>query len=713
MSAVLPDPPVLHLPDEDPQALADAVLAVSGAASQLGVLGSHLTGPAATAPGWLGDDAVAAAAQIAAVAEVAREAHQALGEAASRLARHADLLAETRGAITAMRTEQEDDYAAASSRLADVLLHPAVPTAPSHPAVIVVLGDDLRTANAARLRRHGTLLAELHADAIETARVLVAASAAVGGSGRPGDGVRVVAALAARLPGWGDGELSARGAGLARTLLGPGTREELESRARAALPYAGSAAFADALLRVLGPDGFRTLLAALPVQGLESGSATARLLAFALGGAQRAGSVVDPVGEVFGARYVRERAPGTDDDLVALGLATVLAAAAPSGPGAIPSATVARWGGQMLRREQWWRAVTPAAARARDRAGPMYAEQPDPVVEVVRFLAASGDQAASAVLLGDAAVWKALLGRPVAGFPDAGAALRQIVQLAGSAPGPHGEAAVHAGLTALGTGLADGDPDHWPADRATADALAFPLAQAVGSHPGTAAGVLLAAGAARAPVTGGTDAALRGLGYLSIDAGAAAVVQTALGRWGRDHAGALIGGAMPVAPVVVGSYVAVREYGQRLAYALHGFRMRDEAELRQGLWNWTAGLLLNVALPKWYADIGGAVEPFVAHLVGADGTWDNGRDTGLVFGREDAAAVAEVELSGPSGEAAGTIGAAAATAFGRAGQVLGLPLPPESPQWSWVEAAIDAVPMPELRLVVVDGHARVLGKEAH
>jgi hypothetical protein len=486
------------------------------------------------------------------------------------------------------------------------------------------------------------------------------------------------------------------------------TREEVEARAREALPYAGSAAFADALLRVLGPAGLRWLLLDLPTQGLDARSAAARLLAAALGGARPSGAVVDPVGEVLDATYVRERAPGTDDDLVALGLATVLAASPAAGPGAIPAGTVARWGGQVLRREQWWRSISPAAARAGERAGPMHAAEPDPVAEVLGHLAASGDPAASAALLGDGAVWKALLGRPVAGFPDDGAALRQVVALAGADPGPAGDAAVHAGLAALGTGLADGDPDHWPADRSTADALSFPLAQALALHPGATAGVLLAA-CARGPLTGASDAALRGLGYLSIEPGAAAEVQAALARWGAARLASPSPADVPVPALVVGSFVAVREYGQRLAYALHGFELRDEAELRQGLWNWTVGLLLNFALPKWYGDVGGAIEPFAAHLVGADGTWDNGRDTGLVFDAEDAAAVAEVELAGAGGGDVARVGAAAQAGFGRAGRVLGLPLPPESPEWSWLEAALDAVPMPQLQSMLVDGWTRRFG----
>lgn len=709
MSAVLPDPPELELPDENPHALDDAVTAIAGAAFQLGVLGAHLEGPAATAPGWLGDDAAAAAAQVGAVAGVARDAHQALDTATGRLRRHADLLETTRRAIARLRSEQQEEYAAAAARLADVLLHPAVPTAPQHPAAVVVLGDELRTANAARQRRHGALLAELRADAVDTARVLVAAAAAVGGTGRPGDGVRVFTTLAGRLPGWGDGELSARAAELARELLGPGTREELESRAAAALPYAGTEAFADALLRVLGPDGLRLLVYALPVQGLGADSATARLLALALGGARRTGAVVDPVGEVLDATYVHERTPGIDDDLVALGLATVLAAAAPTGPGAISAATASRWGGQVMRREQWWRSITPAADGARDRAGAGYATAPDPVDEVIRFLGAAGDPAAAAAVVPDVPSWDLLVKRPELAVSDS-QALSRFVELVGEHPGPDGDAAVRAGLDALAAGMADEDPNHWQVARQMADVVSFPLAAGLAKHPDVLSGVLLAA-------TDGTQsttdrAALRALGYVSLDPGATSTLDASIAGWAREHANVVDSSSVLVAPQAVGSFVAVRQYGQRLAYALHGFEVRDAAKAAEKFWNLTVGLLVNLA-PGKGGVVGGILEPFAAHVLGYDGTWDNGQDTGLVFDPGEAAAVAEVELGGGPGGATGALGATAAGGFLRAGGILGMPLPPTSPEWIWWQALIDAIPGPELPRKLAEQEIEQLLRGAH
>lgn len=708
MSPVLPDPPPLEMPDEDPAALADAVTAVSGAASQLGILGVHLTGPAAAAPDWLGDDAAAAAAQVAAVTAVARAAHEALGSASDRLSRHAEVLADVRRSITALRRQQQDDHAAAAARLADVLVHPVVPTSPGHPPVVVALGDELRAADAARQRRHAALLAQLHSDAAGTARVLADAASVVGGTGRPDDSARVLAALAVRLPGWGDGELSARGAALARFLMGPMTRDEMESRARAAAPYAGTTAFADALLAGLGSDGLRWLLSALPAERLDGGSDTAGLLALALGGARRSGAVVDPVGEVLDATYVRERAPGADDDMVALGLAAVLSAAVPTGPGAIPAATVARWGGQVFRREEWWRSTSSGAARALDRAGPMNAGQADPVEQVIRFLAAAGDPSAAVAVLPDRASWEIVLQRSELAV-SADDVLRRMVELIAAVPGAAGDTAVRAGLEALGAGIADEDANHWLVVRSMADTVSFPLAAALAEHPDVLSGVLLAAAGSEAP-SAADRLALRALGYVSVDPGSASVLGAAVAGWARAHAGDIGELSLPVGALAVGSLVAVRENGQRLLYALHGFDARDAAESAHRVWNWTAYPVLNFAMPAWTCGIGAAVEPFLAHAWKADGTWDNGRDTGLVFDRPDAEAVAEVELGSDSGQPDDALRAAASTGFVRAGRVLGAPLPPESPEWDFWGALMGVGPGSDMVKPAWGGVERMLGR---
>ena len=119
------------------------------------------------------------------------------------------------------------------------------------------------------------------------------------------------------------------------------------------------------------------------------------------------------------------------------------------------------------------------------------------------------------------------------------------------------------------------------------------------------------------------------------------------------------------------------------------------------------GLAVNL-VPKTAGAAAGFAEPFAAHFLGYDGIWDNGRDTGLSFDREEAAAVAEVELGGNSKGADHAVGGAAATAFGRASRVLGVPLPPVPPEWCWWRVAMDAVPFPELPKMLIEQQVRLL-----
>jgi hypothetical protein len=188
------------------------------------------------------------------------------------------------------------------------------------------------------------------------------------------------------------------------------------------------------------------------------------------------------------------------------------------------------------------------------------------------------------------------------------------------------------------------------------------------------------------------DAALRGLGLISCDPSGAAVVQQAVAGW------ALRAPADPDTPVdrlpaatALGAFVAVREYGQRLAYALHGFAAREAAVDRQNVFDWTAGLLQ--FLPGGVGSLAGVVVPFAAHRLHADGTWDNGADRGLVFGPEDSAAVANVQLGPGTGA---TVAARARAAFLRTAATLGVPVPPRSPVWRMEEVALNAHPIPDI-----------------
>ena len=84
----LPDPARLDPPPGDPAALADLATRLDAAAAFLGDLPGRLGRAPAAACGWVGDDAVAADAQVARVGDLARSAAEALGGAAARVRRH-------------------------------------------------------------------------------------------------------------------------------------------------------------------------------------------------------------------------------------------------------------------------------------------------------------------------------------------------------------------------------------------------------------------------------------------------------------------------------------------------------------------------------------------------------------------------------------------------------------------------------------------------
>jgi hypothetical protein len=117
VTVVVPAPVPLDLPPGEPQALDELVERVSAACFCLGVLETALTGPAGSAPGWHGDDASTAVAQVAGLIALAREGSGALRTAAGRIAAHRDLLTDVRRRIGALVAQQDDDHAAAWGRL--------------------------------------------------------------------------------------------------------------------------------------------------------------------------------------------------------------------------------------------------------------------------------------------------------------------------------------------------------------------------------------------------------------------------------------------------------------------------------------------------------------------------------------------------------------------------------------------------------------------
>jgi len=99
-------------------------------------------------------------------------------------------------------------------------------------------------------------------------------------------------------------------------------------------------------------------------------------------------------------------------------------------------------------------------------------------------------------------------------------------------------------------------------------------------------------------------------------------------------------------------------------------------------------------LPGAIGSAAGMGLPFAAHALGPDGTWDNGRDSGLVFGAGDGAAAGAVRLHQMPGAAAEAVAARAGKGFGLTSDILGVPRPPISPTWSWQRAAVEGAPLP-------------------
>jgi hypothetical protein len=677
MTVFLPPPVPLDMPPGDPAGLADLARTAARASFRMALLDGHLTGPAAAAPGWLGDDAEAAVVQLRRLGELVREGSAALDAAAQRVSLHHERLLSVRSFVTALREHQEADFAVAEYQLARLVDPAAQMSSATEDLQAVAVVEELAAAEGGRRRQHAAAIEEFAQDAAGTAHALAEASAVFGGTGSREDAGRAVAYLAAELPGWGDAELRGRGRALAESftglLLSPRERDAL---AREAVPYAGSDAFAGALLRGMGVDGIRETLSLLGDGVLPAGNALARLLGRALGAAQSTGAH-DPVSVVLDATYVDRDDYGVEPDLIALGIGVVLASVGPSVSGGPPPATVVGWGRQILARERELGSGL-TQTRAVDRAYPLSdAMVPfDPMAMVARNLARVPDPGYAAALLGDTSTWSQLLARTW----DDGVSFGDLVRRAADDPGPAGQTSVRSGLQALGTGLGDhGDPARWTVDQDTAAAVAPALGAALAGHVSVAVAELGVG--VDTESAAGSDDALRGLGYLTLDRDAAADIGSALVAWARSQVTALEGTApeVPVPALAIPSaYLAVREYGQRLAHAIEGFQMQQHAEQRELGWNWTVGLLATFARGPVGAVVG-AVEGPVAAAFGFDGTWPQGVDHGLRFDREDAVRIAR-GIAGPELAAEQeAVDRQARAAFDRTIRYLGRQVPPSSP----------------------------------
>ena len=679
MTVQMPEKIPLDMPPGDADAMRDLARDIGSAARCLVSVDVRIAGAAAEAPGWLGDDAAAAAAQVIRVDSLVRAAHDAMTPAAARLAAHAELVLETRSRVRALRHEQDEQFADAWRRWGELPdLHLQVMA--GGPAARVIVAD-VERGEASRRRRHTALLEELENDAATTARLLVDSCAAVGGGGRSGDGNRVVAYLAAELPGWGDRELIRRGRALAERLtdtgevLGEGNR-----LAESAAPFAVSPAFANAFLVTLGTTGVTWLLRFLGNNQFGARSAMAQLLAAAFGAAAPSGRAGDPVAGVLRAEYVSADPADGDADTLAAGLATVLAAGStlPSGGARIP--TVTEWTRQILVREQ----VLAAPTGRRQVAGAP--ELSDPAALAIELVAAHADPAIAAGLLADSRVWDALLTRA---WNDGGAVVSRVIGLAASQPGDAGAIAVRTGLEVIGAGLVEGDPADWTVARSTVAAISPALGAAVAAQFPVAAEAL---GTWTDVTPGGHQrAVLQGLGYLVLDPEGAEAVESALREWASVHSGEE--GAAPNTPSlsavgVPAAYLAVKDYGLRLAHALDADELRAMAEAKELLWDSTVAQLPKLVGPKTSAVVAVAGEA-LALWWDFDGTWDDQPDTGRVYDRTDAAAQALLQPRPAELSDSDAVAARARAAFGHMRRLLGEPEAPVSPEkdyWALVEA---------------------------
>ena len=680
MTVAMPDKIPLEMPPDDADALADLARAVAAAAYSVATVDDRLLGAATSAPGWLGDDAAAAAAQVGAVTALVRDVSGALPPAIGRLDGHAELILETRRRVRALVAEQDQQFAEAWRRVGQVQsVQLQVMTGGAEMRAIV---DEVEAGEASRRRRHTALLEEVQDDAAATARVLADASAVVGGRGTPGDATLVVAYLAAQLPGWGDLELARRGRALAHKLTGEAKPEERKAAAEAAVALVGRPAFANALLGSLGAEGVAYLLAFLGMNTFGPDSSVARLLAAAFGAAVPSGGGSDAVGHVLDAEYVpADDHDGRADDAAA-GLAMVLAAGLSMPSGGVQTRTVAEWSRQLMLYER--AQGMPVGRRWIDGAPDLS----DPTELAIGILAERADSTVSAELLGDTRIWEALLSRV---WGDAGVALGDVVSQA-SLAGVAGDRAVRTGLRAIGAGLSADDPGKWTVDRDAVAAVAPALGGAVAAHLSVVVEPLRAVGIGGE--TGqGRGEVLQGLGYVTLDRGAASEIEQALHNWALVQPGSL-NGTGPLDPLpaiaVTSAYVAVQQFAQRSDYALDGLEAKERAENLQVCWDLTIGTIVQL-VPGYWGVAAGVVEGYAAIALDADGTWENGVDRGLVFDEDDAATAALAQLAPEQATQVRAVTWQAQAAFDRTADALGERRPPTSPEHDYMEPLVDGI----------------------
>jgi hypothetical protein len=664
VTVALPDPVPLDMPPEDAAALDELIAKVAAGGAGQQMLADQLSGPAASAPGWLGADAVSASAQVAVVMHLARACREALDTAAGRLRAHAELLAGTRAAIARLRAEQHDDFAAGWRRLAREVDYQEEALGSS--AAVQAIVDEVASADHARRNRHAVLLEELARDAASTGRVLTESGAVVGGRARPGDTNEVIATLAARLPGWGDSELATLGRALADRLFGTSLDGAgLNSSAADMALFANRPAFAVAFLTALGPARMRVLLRTLGDGRLGPVNALSRVLAATMAAAGPGGLAAD----VLQARYLVPSAG--DDDTVASGMAVVLRA------GDVPTATVAEWTRQLV-------LLTHDRSPDEGIRTPLWGYPLDDPLGVAMSVLA-GRQAVDdcARLLGDPGPWQTLL---LHTWGDGGAALSAVIATAGQAPGPAGAEVVRTGLGVIGDGLPLGNPQRWTVNRATVGQIRAALGTALAGHIDVALHAMSAANGGW--ITDSERAVLRGIGNVSVDCGALLAIGHALDVTAMA---AVLAGPHTSASLVLpaalapAAWVAVQEYGRRLDHALHGYEQQEEAAAKETLFNGSLGLLPWLA-PAGTGPLADIAVAYLARAMGADGRWS---DSPLrqSLGADDAVA-----------RVAHATAAEARQVYDSTLRAVGLPVAPLSPVILWWKPAVDIGSDPDSRM---------------
>jgi hypothetical protein len=410
------------------------------------------------------------------------------------------------------------------------------------------------------------------------------------------------------------------------------------------------------------------------------------LLASALGAAVPGEGEHDGVAAVLSATYVRADDRYGPSDTAAAGMAAVLSAGIRVAGGGPRMATVGEWARQLLVRER-----VQALPAGLPRGGPPWRRDAgDPAALAVSILVGGGEPEAAAALLGDRRVWEASLLRF---WGDGGTALGELIAEAARDAGPAGDRAVRIGLETVGAGLFEGDPSDWTVDRDTVVAVAPALADAVAAHVPVVTGALTAV--ATGDVGARTEHLLKGLGYVTVDRQVAATVGDALRDWSGTQPLDLArsGPAAPSPAVAVPSgYLAVQEYGQRLAHALDGFELQEEAENKELFWSWTVGLALDLVSHVPLKTIGIAadlVNGYGPILLGMDGTFDVPVDRGLRFDAEDAVADSLAALPPDLAVQAHAVRMQADASYRRTAAALGLPEPPESPETDLVGPLVE------------------------